>query len=69
MVFPTHIEVLYRPYLSTDPTTPLMDPPLRLFLLSAAVSEAQVTCRAATADFINLKFPTELYVPDRFPPL
>ena len=69
MTFPTPIEVLYRPYLSTDPTTPLMDPPLRLFLLSAAVSDTQVTCRASTADFINLKFPTELYASDRFPPL
>jgi hypothetical protein len=69
MAFPTHMQVLYRPYLSSDPTTPLMDPPLRLFLLSASVNEAQVTCRASTADFINLKFPTELYGSDRFPPL
>lgn len=69
MQFPVPVEVLYRPYLSTDPDTPLMDPPLRLFLLNALVTESQVTCRAATADFINLKFPVELYSPDRFPPL
>lgn len=66
-VFPAPVEIYYRPYLSTDPNTPLMDPPLRLFLKEIEISEAQVTGRAAPVDFLNLKFPTELYSSPRFP--
>jgi hypothetical protein len=69
MNFPAPVEIYYRPYLSTDLETPLMDPPLRLFLQSVTVSEAQVSGRAVPVDFINLKFPTELYDSTRFPPL
>lgn len=69
MDFPSPVEILYRPYLSNDPDTPLMDPPLRLFLLNVTVSEAQVSGRAVPVDFLNLKFPTELYNSVRFPPL
>lgn len=69
MDFPSPVEILYRPYLSNDPNTPLMDPPLRLFLLNVTVSEAQVSGRAVPVDFLNLKFPTELYNSVRFPPL
>lgn len=69
MTFPAPVEILYRPYLSTDLTTPLMNPPLRLFLLNVTVAEAQVSGRAVPVDFLNLKFPTELYNSARFPPL
>jgi hypothetical protein len=69
MNFPAPVEIYFRPYLSTDPENPLMDPPLRLFLKDVQVSEAQVTGRAAPADFLNLKFPTEIYSSPRFPPL
>lgn len=69
MVFPAPVEILYRPYLSTDLETPLMTPPLRLFLLGVTVGEAQVSGRAVPVDFLNLKFPTELYNSARFPPL
>ena len=69
MNFPAPVEIFYRPYLSTDLATPLMDPPLRLFLQNVTVSEAQVSGRAVPVDFINLKFPTEIYDSDRFPPL
>jgi hypothetical protein len=69
MQFPAPVEIYYRPYLSTDLETPLMDPPLRLFLKDVSVSEAQVSGRAAPVDFLNLKFPTELYSSPRFPPL
>jgi hypothetical protein len=69
MTFPAPVEIYYRPYLSDDLTTPLMDPPLRLFLLDVVVNESQVTGRAAPVDFLNLKFPTELYTVPRFPSL
>lgn len=69
MDFPAPVEILYRPYLSNDPNTPLMNPPLRLFLLGVTVSEAQVSGRAVPVDFLNLKFPTQLYDSVRFPPL
>lgn len=69
MQFPAPVEIYYRPYLSTDLETPLMDPPLRLFLQNVTVSEAQVSGRAVPVDFLNLKFPTELYDSERFPPL
>lgn len=69
MAFPEPVEILYRPYLSTDPDTPQMDPPLRLFLLNAKVGETQVSGRAAPVDFLNLKFPTEYYDAGRFPRL
>lgn len=69
MLFPAPVEIYYRPYLSTDLETPLMDPPLRLFLQNVTVSEAQVSGRAVPCDFLNLKFPTEIYDSVRFPPL
>lgn len=69
MNFPAPVEILYRPYLSTDLETPLMTPPLRLFLLNVTVGEAQVSGRAVPVDFLNLKFPTELYNGSRFPQL
>jgi hypothetical protein len=69
MVFPAPVEILYRPYLSTDLENPLMDPPLRLFLKDVTVSESQVSGRSVPVDFLNLKFPTEIYDSERFPPL
>jgi len=69
MQFPAPVEIYYRPYLSTDLATPLMDPPLRLFLKDVVVSESQVSGRAVPVDFLNLKFPTELYTNPRFPAL
>ena len=69
MAFPSPVEIYYRPYLSTDLETPLMDPPLRLFLKDVTVSESQVSGRAVPMDFLNLKFLTELYDTSRFPSL
>ena len=69
MELPAPVEVYYRPYLSTDPETPQMNPPLRLFFLNATVNSTQVTGRCVPADFLNLKFPTELYDSSRFPRL
>lgn len=67
MLFPSAVQIKYRPYLSTDKTAPQMDPPLRLFLLNIKISEAQISGRAVPVDFLNLKFPTEKYNSNRFP--
>jgi hypothetical protein len=66
-MFPAPVEVLYRPYLESDPTTPQMIPPLRLFLKDVTITATQVSARATMGDLINRKFPRELYTRDRFP--
>lgn len=63
------VTVTYRPYLSTDLTTPQMDPPLVLSLTDITVSTIEVTGRASFADIINRKFPTDFYSRSRFPGL
>ena len=63
------VKVIYRPYLSTDLSTPQMIPPLVLFLKDIQVTSEQVTARATFMDVINKKFPVELYVRSRFPAL
>lgn len=63
------VSVTYRPYLSTDLTTPQMDPPLVLNLTDIVVTAVEVTGRATFADIINRKFPTDFYTRSRFPGL
>lgn len=65
------VTVTYRPYLSTDPTTPQMNPPLVLNLRDIVVTAVQVTGRASFADIINKPFPhpSEIYTRERFPSL
>lgn len=63
------VTVRYRPYLSTDLTTPQLDPPLVLNLTDIVMSAAEVTGRATFADIINRKFPTDFYTRRRFPGL
>ncbi len=69
MNFLEPVQVLYRPYLSTDLTEPKWNPPLRLFFTNATVSETQVSGRAAPADFLNRDFLSELYTRTLFPSL
>lgn len=65
----TPIEMIYRPYLSTDLSTPQMTPPLTLYLRDVKVNSMQVTGRATFMDITNKKFPSELYNRSRFPTL
>ena len=69
MAFPTPVRILYRPYLSTDLTTPRMDPPLTLFLLNVTDDGVRSTGRAVPADYLNLRFPTIDYTRSKFPGL
>lgn len=66
---PIPVEVVYRPYLSTDLATPQMSPPIVLYLKDVSVNAMQVTGRATFADIVNKKFPLELYNRSRFPAL
>jgi hypothetical protein len=63
------VEIVYRPYLSTDLSAPQMNPPLLLYLKDVKVTSVQVTGRATFMDIINKHFPSELYIRDRFPTL
>jgi hypothetical protein len=63
------VEVLYRPYLSTDLSQPQMSAPILLFLKDVEVNDLQVTGRATFMDLVNKKFPLELYNRETFPAL
>jgi hypothetical protein len=63
------IEVVYRPYLSSDLTQPQMNPPLRLFLTDVVITSVEINGRAQFADILNRKFLSESYVRRRFPAL
>jgi hypothetical protein len=60
-------EIFYRPYLSTDLTTPQMNPPLKLFLRDVSISAIEISARATLGDLVNAPFPKELYTRERFP--
>jgi len=66
---PYKVEVTYRPYLSTDLTSPQMDPPLTLTLTHVEADDFKVTARASYGDAANKAFPSELYNSTRFPGL
>lgn len=63
------VQIIYRPYLSDDLTTPQMVPPLRLFLKDVSITATQVTGQATFMDIVNMKFPSQLYTRLRFPTL
>lgn len=63
------VKVIYRPYLSTDLTTPQMIPPLVLYLKDLRITTFQVTGRATFMDIVNKKFPSLLYTREKFPSL
>jgi hypothetical protein len=63
------IEMTYRPYLSTDPSEPQMNPPLTLTVRTVEADIFRITARASFGDFINKAFPATLYDATRFPAL
>lgn len=65
----TLVEMTYRPYLYSDPTTPQMDPPLTLVLRDVEADVFRITARAGFGDFANRRFPNDLYNAQRFPGL
>lgn len=63
------VKVYYRPYLSSDLTTPQMNPPLSLSLQDVSITAQTIAGRASFADVLNRKFPEEYYTRKRFPSL
>lgn len=61
------IYILYRPYLSTDLTTPQLNPPLTLILKEISMDILSVSARASFFDLINKNFPSILYTRSSFP--
>ena len=68
---PTPTKVKYRPYLSTDKSTPQMNPPLTLYVVDSSVTTFEVRMRASFLNYLNKKFPTpnQYYTRGRFPSL
>ena len=60
------IEVIYRPYLSSDTTEPQMNPPLSMTLKDVEADIFRVTARCGFGDFANRPFPREVYDLTRF---
>jgi hypothetical protein len=63
------IEVMYRPYLSTDIEGPQMDPPMTMTLSEVEVDVFRVTGRARVLDIGNKAFPSEIYTTRKYPGL
>lgn len=63
------IEVTYRPYLTSDLSTPQMDPPLTLVVRSISADVFRVKARAGYGDLSNRKFPNVIYDTENFPGL
>ncbi len=63
------IDIIYRPYLSTDLEGPHMDPPIILTLSEVEADTLRVTGRARMGDAGNKSFPSITYTARRFPGL
>jgi Domain of unknown function (DUF1833) len=67
--YPAPVEIQYRPYLSTDLTTPQMDPALLLYLTNVVITLTEISGRAVPRDFLNREFPNFRYTTTNFPGL
>ena len=65
----TPIRLIYRPYLSTDLTTPQYDPPLSMELSNITATTSSVSAQARFGELANTKFPKETYTVEKFPQL
>ena len=63
------LEVIYRPYLSTSPGAPQMDPPLELYLNDLRVNVFEVSGSATFSNIQNYSNGSQYYNRDRFPGL
>lgn len=63
------VNISYRVYLQSDPSTPQTYPPLELVLSDVKTTLFTVQGTASFADIVNLKFLTQKYTRERFPGL
>lgn len=65
----TPVSCTYRPFLSTDLSSPQMDPPLHMTLRNVTCDVYRVQAKASFFDLLNRSFPNEVYTRARFPGL
>jgi len=65
----SNIQMIYRPYLESDPTEPQLLPVINMTITSAEASNMQVTASATLSDVHNWPFPAVKYLPSTFPGL
>ena len=65
----TPIRLIYRPYLSTDLSTPQYNPPLSMELSNISATVTTITAQARFGELANTKFPKETYTVEKFPQL
>lgn len=64
-----NIQLTYRPYLSNDLSAPQMTPPITLTVIGVECDVFQARCKASYGDFVNRRWPFQVYDTDRFPGL
>lgn len=62
-------ELVYRPYLASDPSGPSVTKPQRLTVVEISRSLVDVIIRAKFVDVLGRPFPSELMTRERFPSL
>lgn len=63
------VELIYRPYLSTDISAPQLDPPMQLDIVDVEADVQRVTARCRWPDLGGRAYPRLTYTPGRFPGL
>lgn len=63
------IELIYRPYLASEPFMPMMNPPITLVLHDVEANIYSIRARASFGDYGSRRFPGETYDAQRFPGL
>ncbi len=63
------VVIIYRVYLSDDPTTVQNAPPLRLDIAAVVVTQETISFAASLANLRRLPFPKQLYTTELFPGL
>lgn len=63
------VEVVYRVYLESDPTTLQNNPPLKLDVSSVLATQDVVSFAASMTNLRNMPFPSQLYTTDLYPGL
>jgi hypothetical protein len=63
----TPIRATYRPYLVSDTSAPQMTPVLGLDVVRISADAMQVTAVCAHADYLNRRFPRNIYTVEEFP--
>lgn len=67
---PEKLEVTYRAFLSDDlEAGPQNDPPLHMTITQIEADATAIRAKASIADFVNKKFPGEVYTDKKFPGL